>query len=256
MQIQPTFGDQPFFREPDQLLSSLFNSPVVGVCTIDRRMRYEAINDALALINGIPAKAHPGNPLRSVLGDFTDIVLPSMESVFSSGQSISFEASGKLPSRPDVGHWIENYFPICNGGQVTHIGVVVVEITEQRKLEQALKHVTRRMDDLEAIVAKHTASSQRRGLDSLTEDLLLLADHLPPEVATEPALHSRPFRSLEDIEREYISRVLSATEGRVSGPDGAAEKLGLKRTTLQSRMQKLGIARSQFRTSQKPHLVR
>jgi formate hydrogenlyase transcriptional activator len=42
-------------------------------------------------------------------------------------------------------------------------------------------------------------------------------------------------------ERERIIRALKETRGRVSGPQGAAERLGLKRTTLISRMTKLGI---------------
>ena len=41
--------------------------------------------------------------------------------------------------------------------------------------------------------------------------------------------------------REEILRVLRETRGRVAGPDGAAARLGLKRTTLISRMKKLGI---------------
>ena len=42
-------------------------------------------------------------------------------------------------------------------------------------------------------------------------------------------------------EREEILRILKDTGGRVAGPQGAAERMGLKRTTLISRMKKLGI---------------
>ena len=42
-------------------------------------------------------------------------------------------------------------------------------------------------------------------------------------------------------ERDEILRVLKETRGRVAGPNGAAVRMGLKRTTLISRMQKLGI---------------
>lgn len=45
----------------------------------------------------------------------------------------------------------------------------------------------------------------------------------------------------EDGEREQILRVLKDTKGRVAGPQGAAARMGLKRTTLISRMKKLGI---------------
>ena len=42
-------------------------------------------------------------------------------------------------------------------------------------------------------------------------------------------------------ERDEILRILKDTKGRVAGPQGAAERMGLKRTTLISRMKKLGI---------------
>jgi len=42
-------------------------------------------------------------------------------------------------------------------------------------------------------------------------------------------------------EREAILRALRQSNGKVGGPNGAAAKLGMKRTTLQARMRKLGI---------------
>lgn len=56
------------------------------------------------------------------------------------------------------------------------------------------------------------------------------------------ALEDEP-RSLREIEREAIERTLAQTRGRVSGPNGAARILGLKSTTLHSRMLKLGVRR-------------
>jgi formate hydrogenlyase transcriptional activator len=49
--------------------------------------------------------------------------------------------------------------------------------------------------------------------------------------------------TLEDAERRHIMDVLRKTGWRITGRDGAAEILGLKRTTLQSKMKKLGIHR-------------
>jgi formate hydrogenlyase transcriptional activator len=54
---------------------------------------------------------------------------------------------------------------------------------------------------------------------------------------------TRPLRSLEDVERQHIVAVLEETGWRVSGERGAARILGLKRTTLEARMKKLGILR-------------
>jgi transcriptional regulator with GAF, ATPase, and Fis domain len=47
-------------------------------------------------------------------------------------------------------------------------------------------------------------------------------------------------------QREEIVRVLSACQGRVGGPDGAAARLGMNRTTLLSRMKKFGIYAKQY----------
>jgi len=50
-------------------------------------------------------------------------------------------------------------------------------------------------------------------------------------------------RSLEEVDRRHIVAVLEETGWRVSGERGAAKILGLKRTTLEARMRKLGITR-------------
>ncbi|HEU4340984.1 MAG TPA: sigma 54-interacting transcriptional regulator [Candidatus Binatia bacterium] len=51
--------------------------------------------------------------------------------------------------------------------------------------------------------------------------------------------------TLEQAEREHILRALGETNWTIGGPAGAALKLGMKRTTLQSKMRKLGIGRPQ-----------
>jgi len=48
---------------------------------------------------------------------------------------------------------------------------------------------------------------------------------------------------LEDVEKEHVRRVLDVTRWRIRGPNGAADRLGLKPTTLESRMAKLGLTR-------------
>jgi formate hydrogenlyase transcriptional activator len=57
------------------------------------------------------------------------------------------------------------------------------------------------------------------------------------------ALHVRPSNVSEISERARILQVLKETRGMVGGTNGAAARLGLKRTTLQARMRKYNIAR-------------
>jgi chemotaxis protein methyltransferase CheR len=52
---------------------------------------------------------------------------------------------------------------------------------------------------------------------------------------------STEYKTLEAVEREHIMHILDQTQWKVSGKNGAAEILGLNRSTLRARMRKLGI---------------
>ena len=55
--------------------------------------------------------------------------------------------------------------------------------------------------------------------------------------------------TLHAAERDHILRVLRESGGQIGGEDGAAARLGLKRTTLNSKLKKLGIERSDYMSS-------
>jgi transcriptional regulator with GAF, ATPase, and Fis domain len=84
-----------------------------------------------------------------------------------------------------------------------------------------------------------------RELHNLIERSLILSPG--PELIVEPLVQSDPENysggTLEEVERIHIRRVLESTRWRVRGPGGAAAILGLKPTTLESRLKKLRIVR-------------
>ena len=47
--------------------------------------------------------------------------------------------------------------------------------------------------------------------------------------------------TMDDLQRQYIQYVLEKTGGRIGGPGGAADVLGMKRTTLNWRIKQLGV---------------
>jgi DNA-binding NtrC family response regulator len=61
----------------------------------------------------------------------------------------------------------------------------------------------------------------------------------------QPAAGRQPQASmtLRELETEHIRATLKSTFGKIRGPGGAAERLGLKPTTLETRMAKLGVTR-------------
>lgn len=87
--------------------------------------------------------------------------------------------------------------------------------------------------ELENVVERAVLLTRGNVLQLSLPDIAPLMQSTPP-VATEVA---------QDGEDEYqlIMRVLKETNGVVAGPKGAAQRLGLKRTTLLSRMKRLGI---------------
>src|SRR5262249_719167 len=74
----------------------------------------------------------------------------------------------------------------------------------------------------------------------------------PPPPSTSGPLPSLSRASTEKRQREAIVAALERTGGRVSGPRGAAELLGMKPSTLFSRMSVLGL-RSRSASNRRPH---
>jgi formate hydrogenlyase transcriptional activator len=129
-------------NEPEKLLAAYFSSSTVGLSILDSDLRYLAINNTLAAMNGIPVSAHLGKSVREVLGDFADVAEPKLRHTLETGESVNCEISSRLPAREHVCHWIVHYLPIRGqGGFVIRICAVVVEITAQKELEHSLREV-------------------------------------------------------------------------------------------------------------------
>jgi formate hydrogenlyase transcriptional activator len=67
-----------------------------------------------------------------------------------------------------------------------------------------------------------------------------------------PGSASKPIRLASDLalrEKTMIESALREAQGKISGPTGAAAKLGLPRQTLESKIKRLGIKRYRFKIS-------
>jgi formate hydrogenlyase transcriptional activator len=93
-------------------------------------------------------------------------------------------------------------------------------------------------------LARYAWPGNVRELENLIERAVILTRGVSleiPLVELHVAPHAATPVTLEDAERDHIRRVLEQAAGVVGGPNGAAARLGMKRTTLQSKMKKLGI---------------
>jgi transcriptional regulator with GAF, ATPase, and Fis domain len=112
----------------------------------------------------------------------------------------------------------------------------------EKKMGKRIDHIPRKsMEDLQ----NHPWPGNARELRNVVEHAMIVSTgrildvRVPQRVSSEVSANIR----LEDAERRHILGVLQKSGWRLAGRGGAAEILGLKRTTLQSKMKKLGIRR-------------
>jgi transcriptional regulator with GAF, ATPase, and Fis domain len=110
------------------------------------------------------------------------------------------------------------------------------------------RHIEHIPDDTVAALSSYDFPGNIRELQNLVERAVILSNNglLPNPLSTaltQNTVTSPDATTLKDFERTLILRTLEAAGWLIGGPKGAAAKLGLKRTTLIHKMQRLGISR-------------
>jgi PAS domain S-box-containing protein len=121
-------------------LEATYRSAPVGLCVLDRALRFVRINERLAEINGVPADAHVGRTVREVVPGVADTAEPALRLVLDTGEpAVGIEITGETPAAPGVVRtWVESWYPLRDAaGAVSGINVVAEEVTERRRAEEA-----------------------------------------------------------------------------------------------------------------------
>jgi len=120
-------------------------------------------------------------------------------------------------------------------------------------VEQFARQMNRDIDTIPAetmeALTRYSWQGNIRELQNLIERAVILSPGNVLKVPLQDLKHrsastiTSSSQTLEETERSHILAVLEKTKWKLSGPNGAAERLGLNRSTLQFRMKKLGIVR-------------
>ena len=113
------------------------------------------------------------------------------------------------------------------------------------------RNIERIPDEALDLLTRHDWPGNIRELQNVVERAMILCDtdtfsveKAWLHIESEPRNGLRP--SMTTRERELIEAALAETHGKVAGPDGAAQKLGIARTTLESRIKSLRIDKHRY----------
>lgn len=134
-------------------IEEIYASAPVGLCVLDRDLKFVRINKHLAEMNGFSIDEHIGKTISEMLPDLAAEAIPILMGVLNTGQAVlNVPISGETPREPGViRHWNENWLPLKNSdGDIVGVNIVAEEITKRKRVEA----------NLQAMQAKAEASKQ------------------------------------------------------------------------------------------------
>jgi hypothetical protein len=124
------------------LSCAMSSSSAICFGIFDQDLRFRAVNQVLAATHGISAEQHIGTNLHDIVGELAVQAAPALRHVLRTGRESYFETFGKLPNGEDMRCWVNHIFPVeFRCGKIQQVGVLAVEITELRKLDELYTHL-------------------------------------------------------------------------------------------------------------------
>jgi PAS domain S-box-containing protein len=182
-------------------IEDLYRNAPVGLCVLDRELRWVRINERLAEFNGIPAADHIGKRLTELLPELAEACEPGIRAVLETGEpSRNIEFVTQTPAHPGVARsWLGHLLPILDEqGQVTGLSIVVEETTARKQAEEALRDADRRKDAFLATLAHEL----RNPLVPIRNAVEILRYKGPPD----PTLHR--LCDLLDRQVRHLARLI------------------------------------------------
>jgi PAS domain S-box-containing protein len=181
-------------RERWQQLEQIYQTAPVGLCLVDRDLRYIFINERLAVINGRPLADHHGRTIREVVPEIAQAVGPMYQRVFETGEPVlAVEVSGTTPADPQTQRsWMVCYYPVKSAeGEVRAVNTVVLDITDRKRMEEALR-------ESEATARAYLESASQAVLGVDGSGRIVLANAMAEEIfgSTREELLGKPVEML------------------------------------------------------------
>ncbi len=142
--------DRPLGAPKDHgrlILDALSRESPIGSAVIDATLRVVSADDPFAAIDNPSREVSVGRLLRDVQPALAQVLEPPARRVFHEGRSLfGLEHSGRVAGRHEEHHWLMSLYPVRGEeGDVAAVGVVAIDITERRRVDDALRGSERRL---------------------------------------------------------------------------------------------------------------
>jgi PAS domain S-box-containing protein len=186
-------------------LEAIYAAAPIGLAILSPGLYFLRVNERMAQIHGVPVAAHIGKRIRDLVPCVADILEAVGRHVVATGEPVhGVEVTGETPAQPGVCRsWVGQWLPQKDAaGKVVSISVVVEDVTERKRIEEALRE---RAEELQAVldavpaavfVASDPECRMMTGNRTCQELLRLPRDANPSKSAGEDA--PRNFRALKD----------------------------------------------------------
>jgi PAS domain S-box-containing protein/putative nucleotidyltransferase with HDIG domain len=198
------------------LLDALQTAAPVGLAFVDRQFRKLRVNQALAKLTGLPVEDQLGRTAAEITPDLWPQLEPIYRSVLSTGKPVlDVEVTRSNASVPGgTSHCLSSFYPVRVDTEVVGVGVVVVDITERRRVEGLLAA------NLDALV--HTIATTVEVRDPYTAGHQTRVARLAVAIAEELELDDSDVQGIataagiHDIGKIGVPAEISSKPGRLS----------------------------------------
>lgn len=126
-------------RDRVELLERLFAGTPIGLAVWDLDFRYVAINPTMAAFNGLPVEDHIGCRVQDVIPGLPEVP-EAFRRVLATRAPVTRDVVGRTPATPrEDRHWLATYYPLEDAGRTVGIGGAVIDVTDRRRAEAALR---------------------------------------------------------------------------------------------------------------------
>ncbi|MFQ5501986.1 MAG: sensor histidine kinase, partial [Phycisphaerae bacterium] len=176
----------------------IYNTSPVGLCFLDRNLRFVRINEQLAAISGRPALEHIGRPFRDVLPQIAAQVEAAQRKVLCMGETVSHVEVQGTDINGTQRVWLVSSHPMRTEGEiVSGVSVVVQDITMRVHAEEQARQ---RQADLAHMTRLGTMGEMASGLaHELNQPLASIVNYIQACAVRIRSHRAKPEDLLEDI---------------------------------------------------------